>query len=162
MTRTSPSIYDDDFFAWTQEQAAALRQLSEKGGIAGVDVVHVAEEIEDLGKRDLREVRSFLQRLFEHLIKIKSCPNSADVLHWRAEARSFRRSAAEAYAPSMRRLLDMARMWRVGRKAAGEALGDLGLSLSGPSDCPFTLDDILLDSFDIDDALARLDARPSP
>ena len=67
MTRTPPAAtYDDDFFTWTQDQAAALRGASATLG-HGVDIEHVAEEIADSGKRDLREVSSFVDLIFEHL-----------------------------------------------------------------------------------------------
>ncbi len=71
MTR-SPKMaaYDDDFFAWTQEQAAALRHLPASVVGEDVDVAKVAVEIEDLGRRDLRDVRANLKRMIEHLIKI--------------------------------------------------------------------------------------------
>ena len=87
-------MYDDDFFAWTQEQAAALRELPREGVGDGIDIGHVAEEIEDLGKRDLREVVSFLARLIQHVLKIGSSAKSHDVSHWRSETQNsnFQRS----------------------------------------------------------------------
>lgn len=73
-----PALYDADFFVWTQRQAAALRAMPRD---ASIDVDHVAEEIEDLGKRDLREVTSFLARLVEHLLEIKASPGLQDHAH---------------------------------------------------------------------------------
>ena len=54
MTRSPPASisvfnYDDDFFAWTQEQAAALRRLPNEAVGDAIDIAHVADEIEDLG-----------------------------------------------------------------------------------------------------------------
>jgi len=40
------SNYDTDFYAWTQDQAAALRARGEDPGLD-----HLAEEIEDVGNR---------------------------------------------------------------------------------------------------------------
>lgn len=117
MTRSgSSSLYDDDFFAWTQDQAAALRGMPPEVFGNHVDIAHVAEEIEDLGTRDLREVQSFLSRLFEHLIKVKGAPTSQDVPHWRAEIRYFHDSASEAFSASMRQVLDLDSIWLKGRK----------------------------------------------
>ena len=45
--------YDDDFFAWTQEQARLLRA----GELTAVDVENLAEEIESVGRSDRREIR---------------------------------------------------------------------------------------------------------
>jgi hypothetical protein len=36
------TLYDTDFYAWTQEQATLLRE----GAVADLDLEHVAEEIE--------------------------------------------------------------------------------------------------------------------
>lgn len=48
------SLYDSDFFEWTQYVGEALRQ----GRLSEADLEHVAEEIVDMGKRDRREVYS--------------------------------------------------------------------------------------------------------
>ena len=92
MTRSNaPAGYDDDFYAWTQTQAAALRLIPKASIGEHIDIEHVAEEIEDLGKRDLREVGSLLMRLVEHLIKIRADANSASAAHWSAEAYHFQK-----------------------------------------------------------------------
>ena len=57
--------YEDDFFAWTQETARHLRA----GRLSAVNVEHVAEEIEDMGTRDRRELDSRMQVLLLHLLK---------------------------------------------------------------------------------------------
>jgi Domain of unknown function DUF29 len=59
------SKYDEDFYAWTQEQAEYLRA----GLWSVVDAVHVAEEIEALGKRDWRALESHLKTLILHGLK---------------------------------------------------------------------------------------------
>ena len=59
------SLYDTDFYAWTQQQAKLLRdkQLSE------LDVIHLAEELEDMGRSEKRELASRLEVLLLHLLK---------------------------------------------------------------------------------------------
>ena len=47
---THPELYDQDFYQWTQEQAALLRE----GAWQDLDVINLAEEIESLGKSDRR------------------------------------------------------------------------------------------------------------
>src|SRR5713226_2577936 len=59
------SLYDQDFVAWTSETAQLLRA----GRFDEVDIEHVAEEIEDMGKRDKRELHSRLTVLLLHLLK---------------------------------------------------------------------------------------------
>jgi hypothetical protein len=58
-------LYDRDYYTWTQEQARALREHR----IEEVDWSNVAEEIEDLGKREKHALRSQLVRLLGHLLK---------------------------------------------------------------------------------------------
>lgn len=57
--------YDDDFYGWTQAQAALLRE--EK--VADLDYANLAEEIESLGKRERHELEHRLMRLLQHLLK---------------------------------------------------------------------------------------------
>ncbi len=60
-----PSLYDKDFYAWTQEQAQLLRhhQWSQ------LDLPNVIEEIESLGKQQRQELRNRLSILIGHLLK---------------------------------------------------------------------------------------------
>ena len=51
MNDAGRSLYDEDFYAWTQEQAELLRRGG--AGANGLDIELIAEEIEDLGKSEL-------------------------------------------------------------------------------------------------------------
>ncbi len=57
--------YEDDFALWSAEQAALIRA----GKFDRVDLENVAEEIESLGKRDKREIRSRVRLIVMHLLK---------------------------------------------------------------------------------------------
>ena len=57
--------YDEDFFAWTQEQARLLRA----GEVADIDLENLAEEIESVGTSNRREIRNRLTVLLVHLLK---------------------------------------------------------------------------------------------
>jgi hypothetical protein len=70
MIPPSDAHYGDDFSAWTEEQAAPLRQLPAGGN--RLDLAHIAEEIEDLGRSDLRAAQSLCEPIIEPLLK----PNS--------------------------------------------------------------------------------------
>jgi len=62
---TAKDLYDQDFFEWTRCNAALLRA----GRFDQADVVHIAEEIEDMGKREGRELESRMSVLLMHLLK---------------------------------------------------------------------------------------------
>jgi len=65
------SLYEVDFYGWTQEQVELLRS----GRLSEIDLYNVIEEIEDMGKRQKQELRSRLTILFVHLLKWQYQPN---------------------------------------------------------------------------------------
>ena len=66
---TTPD-YDTDFYAWTQQQAEALRAKD----WAAVDIEHLAEEVDDLGRSIGKGLESQLERLLVHLLKWRYDP----------------------------------------------------------------------------------------
>ena len=68
-----PSLYDQDFFAWTQAQAELLRQ----GRLDEADIANLLEEIESLGRSLVAELRSRLKVLAQHLLKELYRPDKA-------------------------------------------------------------------------------------
>lgn len=63
--------YEDDGYAWAQEQAALLRA----GRLDLLDRVNLAEEIESLGKSFAKELRSRYGTLLTHLLKWQFQPD---------------------------------------------------------------------------------------
>jgi hypothetical protein len=61
----SATLYDLDFYQWTQSQSDLLRVEEWEQ----LDWQHIAEEIESLGKKDKRQVQSRLAVLITHLLK---------------------------------------------------------------------------------------------
>ena len=59
------SLYDRDFYAWANEQAALLRA----GRLAEADIENIAEEIETMGRSEKRELINRLTVLLLHLLK---------------------------------------------------------------------------------------------
>jgi len=57
--------YEDDVVAWANEQARFLRE----GRLDLLDTPHLAEEIEDVGKSEQRELANRMAVLLAHLIK---------------------------------------------------------------------------------------------
>jgi hypothetical protein len=58
-------LYDEDFYAWTTTTASLLRQRR----FAEIDVAHLAEELEDMGKRERRALESHIRNVTLHLLK---------------------------------------------------------------------------------------------
>ena len=83
------SEYDVDVLAWSEHQSELLRRRAagERVNDGELDWLNIAEEIEDVGKSQLRAVASHLIRAVLHDLKAEAWPQSSEVRHWRAEAR---------------------------------------------------------------------------
>lgn len=62
-----PVSYHEDFFRRTQEQAALLRA----GRLERLDAAHLAEEVADVGRPQIREFASRLAVIIEPLVKLQ-------------------------------------------------------------------------------------------
>nr|VFJ58438.1 MAG: protein of unknown function DUF29 [Candidatus Kentron sp. FM]VFJ76472.1 MAG: protein of unknown function DUF29 [Candidatus Kentron sp. FM]VFK18169.1 MAG: protein of unknown function DUF29 [Candidatus Kentron sp. FM] len=58
-------LYESDFYAWTNQQAALLRA----GDFSRIDIENIVEEIEGMGRRERRELVNRLKILLVHLLK---------------------------------------------------------------------------------------------
>jgi hypothetical protein len=68
---TSPrNEYDTDFYAWTLHNAELIRQKK----FSEIDIAHIAEELEGMGKSERRELASRLAVLIAHLLKWQHQP----------------------------------------------------------------------------------------
>ncbi|HIB1616940.1 TPA: DUF29 domain-containing protein [Salmonella enterica subsp. enterica serovar Muenchen] len=62
--------YETDFYGWTQEQARLLRS----GQLSELDTQNLLEEIEAMGRSELRELINRLKILLIHLLKWEHQP----------------------------------------------------------------------------------------
>lgn len=79
-------LYDKDFYAWANEQAALLRA----GLLSEADIEAIAEEIESMGKAEKRELESRLKVLLMHLLKWLYQP-TGQCTSWRLTIKEQRR-----------------------------------------------------------------------
>jgi hypothetical protein len=66
----SVSLYEQDFYAWTQEQAKLIKERA----LDRLDLAHLFEEIESMGNQNKTELRSRISVLLMHLLKWKYQP----------------------------------------------------------------------------------------
>jgi hypothetical protein len=122
---TKPAeLYDTDFYAWTQQQAAALR--THFRGDNRLDVEHLAEEVEDLGKSELKALESQVVNILAHLLKLDYSSLDWPRNHWRQEIFAFRNVLQDRLTASLKRLLlqNLDRLYVRAREAAAAALID--------------------------------------
>ena len=70
MAKSIQREYEKDFYKWAMHNAKLLRD----GRLSEVDIEHVAEEIESMGKGERRELVNRLAVLIAHLLKWKYQP----------------------------------------------------------------------------------------
>lgn len=133
--------YDHDFAEWAARQAALLRS----GQYHALDIPHLSEEIEDLGKRERRALASRLTVLLGHLAKWQAQPDYPNRKSWRATINTQRRSIARLLDenPSLRAGLSdlLAEVWP---DAVDLAVIETPLDYDAfPSDCPWSLGQVL-------------------
>ncbi|WP_342627301.1 DUF29 domain-containing protein [Nguyenibacter vanlangensis] len=86
-----PISYDQDIVAWATEQARLIRA----GQFDQLDIEHIADEIEDVGKSEKRELTSRMAVLITHLLKWLYQP-SARSSSWSGSIREQRKRIARA------------------------------------------------------------------
>jgi hypothetical protein len=136
--------YDADVVAWANEQARLIRA----GRLDQLDLEHIAEEIEDVGKSEQRELASRMALLIAHLIKWKYQPERQSN-SWRRTIKEQRKALAFhlKQVPSLKPRLDDAE-WQgaIWADAVTLAINETGMG-AFPDDCPWTIEQILADDF---------------
>lgn len=153
--------YDTDLYAWSQQQAEVLRGMASRRRDLpnDLDLDHVAEEIEDLGKSELRTVQSHLRQMLSHLVKLASSPGSASAAGWKTEILDHQELARDHLTNAMRKDVDMEATWRRARSDAFRKLAIYGEQMAQmPESCPWSLDELLSDEVEVNDLAARIAA----
>jgi hypothetical protein len=132
--------YEKDVVAWAMEQAALLRA----GKLSALDIEHIAEEIEDVGKSEKRELASRMAVLLAHLLKWQQQPERRSS-SWTRTITEQRKAVAVAMrqTPSLKASLSDAD-WLAGTwaDAVTKAVEETGQD-SFPDDCPWAMDQVL-------------------
>ena len=136
--------YDEDFFLWTQRQAALIRA----GQFDLVDWENVALEIGAIGGRERRELGTRLKILTMHLLKWQFQPQRRSKSS-RGTINDQRDEIEQLLEedPSLHREIEalIGKRYRIAR---ANAAAETGLALrTFPSRCPYAADQILDDTY---------------
>ncbi len=136
---TTTTDYETDFYQWTQQQAALLRQ----GALSDIDMVNLAEEIESMGQSNRRAIESYLSNILMHLLKWQYQPQRRGN-SWEGSIENGRHRIDRLLkdSPSLKPKLPdiVADEYPLARKNAHR---ETGLALDTfPEHCPFTLNQI--------------------
>jgi Domain of unknown function DUF29 len=141
---TTPSLYETDFYAWTQQQATLLhtQQWSQ------LDLPSLIEEIGALGKQQRQELRNRLSILIGHLLKWHYQPQRRS-RSWLATIRIQRLDIFELLEenPSLKPYLEAA-LQRAYQRGVQLAIQETELpDRTFPPESPYSLVELLDDRF---------------
>jgi hypothetical protein len=135
-------LYDEDFYRWSLETAAALRA----GRLVDLDAEHLAEELESMAGRDKRELESRLAQILEHLLKLRMAKRlileynrngwQASIVRQRGEIDTLLQQS-----PSLRRSINQEMIAACYRRAAKAVAAQY--DVEPPAECPFSVEEIL-------------------
>jgi hypothetical protein len=144
------TLYETDFYSWTQEQAQVLRDAAaaRPDEPAGLDWEHVAQEIWELGLSLENELYDRYVVLLCHLLRWRAQPRLRSG-SWRGSIseQRFRIARLLRRHPSLRpvRAAELADAYPAAR---ARALAETGLPDNAmPTDCPFALEQVEDEAF---------------
>ncbi|WP_295426574.1 DUF29 domain-containing protein [uncultured Thiodictyon sp.] len=133
--------YESDIVAWSEEQAGLIRA----GRFDRLDLEHIAEEIEDVGKSEQREFASRMAVLLGHLLKWQYQPvrrGASSEKTIKAQRKELAYNLKET--PSLRvKLKDPDWLDMVWARAVALAVTETGLDCF-PDTCAWSRDDEVL------------------
>ncbi len=134
--------YETDVVAWANEQARLIRA----GRFDLLDIEHIAEEIEDVGKSEQRELANRMAVLLAHLLKWHYQPERQGN-SWQTTIREQRNALLRRLkkTPSLQSSLNdndwWADAWTDAKMAASNETG-VGVDIF-PEECPWSSDEVL-------------------
>jgi len=133
--------YEADVVAWANEQAAFIRA----GRLDLLDLEHIADEIEDVGKSELRELENRMAVLLAHLLKWQFQPTHRGS-SWECTINDQRTMITRRLTktPSLNPYLSDAEFWQEswadGRRLAESETGILN---AFPKSCPWSAEQVM-------------------
>lgn len=81
-------LYDRDFNLWIEQTKLKIQNRD----FDNMDWDNLLDEIDDMGKSEKRSLESYLQRLIEHILKLRywESEREQNSKHWQSEVINFR------------------------------------------------------------------------
>ena len=147
MAKHEAKLYEQDYYAWTQHQAAALRDLATARWNGPLDLDHLASEVQASGSEQHAAAASHLTRLIEHLLKLATSPSLAPRRRWRLSVRRSRSELHRRLGLTLRNKLEaeLADTYADAREAAAVGLLQHGEDAAAalPETRPWTMEEML-------------------
>ena len=144
MSSINHNLHDSDFYAWTKQTA----QLLKEGRVNEVDIINIAEELEDMGISNRRALISCLSVLISHLLKWKY-QKERQGTSWKRTIKAQRLRIKDLLetSPSLKHEINLKVSFAY-LDATVMAEKETGLDIDTfPEECPFTLEQCLNEEF---------------
>jgi hypothetical protein len=144
MTIVKVDLYHTDYASWVDQTVELLRT----GKLHEIDLTHLIEEVEDLGKSQKQALKSNLRVVLMHFLKWQYQPENQSN-SWRATLREHRNRLLDILedSPSLQNFL-MTHLEQCYRQARLQAADETGLSVEVfPTQSPYTMEKILNEAF---------------
>lgn len=137
-TATLSELYESDETAWLE----AMAELIQQQRFDDLDFVHLQEYLEDMAKRDRREVKSRMTVLLAHLLKWAYQPDHRS-RSWRATIVEQRQELASLASRGVLRNHAETVLAEVYKEAVERAAAETGLAIASlPAACPYTVEQL--------------------
>ena len=146
MDSSNNSLYDSDFYQWSQQQ----KELLSNGEFSKLDIDNLIEEIDSMGRSDLRALDSRLEVLLCHLLKYHYQPEKRQYGHsWTDTIHEQRRQIGKLfkYSPSLKSKLSglYPEAYSEARKEAAKQTGLMIKTF--PESCPWRFEEVMTDDW---------------
>ena len=133
-------LYDIDDNLWLEETITLLQ----KRDYENLDVDNLIEELEFLGRREKVAVESLLEQVIRHLLLFDywKIERKRSGNHWQVEIKSFRKQLNKILTTNLRKHLQKKLVF-IYEDAVEYVQGKTDYKVEFPSECPYTLDDLL-------------------
>ena len=134
-----PDLYESDETAWLDAMAKLIRQRR----FRDLDYKHLGEYLEDMARRDRREVKSRLVVLMAHLLRWQFQPKRRS-RSWRATIIHQRQELADDVGLGVLRNYAGSVLTSAYANAVKLAVAETGLVADAfPAECPYSLEQVL-------------------
>lgn len=134
------TLHESDDLLWLEETVKILKAKQ----FAVLDLDNLIEELEDLGSEKRHQVESLLEQVIRHLLLLQywTAERNYNEGHWRSEIAVFRNQLKRKLTTNLRNHLasQLDKLYQDALESVQEKT--LG-SVTFPSQCPYTLEQIL-------------------
>ncbi|MFM7883344.1 MAG: DUF29 domain-containing protein, partial [Microcystis panniformis] len=130
-------LYEIDDSQWLGETVSLLRNHQ----FQQLDLEHLIEELEDLGKEKKNAVASFLEQVIRHLLLLQYWTKEAEynTIHWQEEIYNFRTQLKRKMTTNLRNYLEE-ELNSIYQDALGFVKIKTVNTVIFPSQCPYSLE----------------------